>query len=105
MGKTNLVYQSLLIVVLYVSVIVQASLDSERSFNLEQHYSEEEQRAIDWREIEELEELGVRFLDRQERGTCEFKCPGGTVAIFLFIFVPTIQGCLFNIVYMYRIVL
>ena len=95
MGKANLVYQSLLIVVLYVSVIVQASLDSRRSFHLEEGHTEEEQRAIDWREIEELEELGEHFLDREERGTCEFKCPGGTVAILYFIFVSSSQGYIY----------
>ena len=88
MGKTNLVYQSLLIVVLYVSVIVQASLDSRRSFDLAERHTEEEERAIELRKAEEFEEFVERFLDREERGTCEFKCPGGIVAIYSFIFVP-----------------
>ena len=94
MGQTNLVYRFLLIVV-YVSVIVQASLDSRRSFDLAERHTEEEQRAIELREAEELEELVERFLDREERGTCEFKCPGGTVAILYFIFVSSSQGYIY----------
>ena len=94
MGKTNLAFHFLLIVV-YVSVIVQASFDSERFFDLAERHIEEEQRAIELRKAEEFEELVERFLDREERGTCEFKCPGGTVAILYFIFVSSSQGYIY----------